>query len=144
MSRRRTTGAIAALLVAGAVGGCGTVGETECTTIGWSDLLRVDVQGDATRVDAVRYCDADGCWPDPSASPDTGPLGDITRSGDTWNVTMFGGAPETVTLQLVTDDGTVLREVERVPEWVRVGGTAECGGPHEATVTIAAEDAADA
>jgi hypothetical protein len=139
MSRPRTTGLVTAVLVTCAVGGCAAGGadggETACTAIGWSDLLRVEVRGDAARVEAVRYCDTDGCWPDPSASPGSGPLGDVTRSGDTWNLTIFG-APESVTLQLVAGDGTVLREVERDPGWVRVGGTEECGGPHEATVTV--------
>lgn len=138
MSRPRTAGLVTAVLVTCSIGGCGPGGldgETVCTTIGWSDLLRVEVQGDANRVDDVLYCDAEGCWPDPSASPGAGPLGDVTRSGDTWNLTMFG-APESVTLRLVTDDGTVLREVEREPSWVQVGGTEECGGPHEAAVTV--------
>lgn len=134
MSRPRRTGTASALLLACAVAGCGTE-ETACTTIGWTNLLRVEVSGDVTRVDDVRYCDAEGCWPDPSASRGAGPLGEVERSSDTWSLTMLG-MPESVSLQLVGDDGTVLHEVERDPEWVRVGGSAECGGPHEATVTV--------
>jgi hypothetical protein len=35
-------------------------------------------------------------------------------------------------------DGAVVAEVDAVLAWVRVGGSAECGGPHEAAVTVPA------
>jgi hypothetical protein len=35
-------------------------------------------------------------------------------------------------------DGTPLAEVDAELDWVRVGGTEECGGPLDATVTVPA------
>jgi hypothetical protein len=46
--------------------------------------------------------------------------------------------PGTVAVTVLGPDGAVLAAVDGAPDWVRVGGSAECGGPHEATVTVPA------
>jgi hypothetical protein len=45
--------------------------------------------------------------------------------------------PDSVTVA-VLDPGGPLTSVEAEPVWVRVGGSAECGGPMEATVVVPA------
>ena len=45
--------------------------------------------------------------------------------------------PDPVTVT-VADPSGPLTSVEEEPTWKRVGGTAECGGPMEATVTVPA------
>ena len=47
-------------------------------------------------------------------------------------------SPETVAVAVLGPDGAVLAELTADLEWARVGGSAECGGPHEATVTVPA------
>ena len=44
--------------------------------------------------------------------------------------------PDSVEVTVLDAQGTVLTEAETEPEWRRVGGTAECGGPAEATVVV--------
>ncbi|HYO35192.1 MAG TPA: hypothetical protein VER97_03890 [Geodermatophilus sp.] len=46
--------------------------------------------------------------------------------------------PGTVEVTVLGPDGAVLAEVEADPDRVRLGGSEECGGPHEATVTVPA------
>jgi hypothetical protein len=46
--------------------------------------------------------------------------------------------PETVEVAVLGSDEAVLAETTAAPEWVRVGGSEQCGGPHQATVTVPA------
>lgn len=46
--------------------------------------------------------------------------------------------PASVAVRVLDRDGTELSRVEAGPDGVRVGGTEECSGPHEATVTVPA------
>lgn len=43
---------------------------------------------------------------------------------------------EQVTVRALAADGTVVSDTEVTPEWVRVGGSEQCSGPGEATVTV--------
>ncbi len=45
--------------------------------------------------------------------------------------------PATMVL-LVSAGSATPTEHEVTPEWVRVGGTEECGGPHEAEIVVPA------
>ena len=47
-------------------------------------------------------------------------------------------SPETVEVSVLGPDGAVLAGTEAELEWVRVGGSEGCGGPHEARVTVPA------
>ena len=46
--------------------------------------------------------------------------------------------PVEVDIAVLGPDGAVLAETTAAPEWVRVGGSEECGGPMEGTVTVPA------
>ena len=46
--------------------------------------------------------------------------------------------PDSAVVTVLAADGTVLAEEERDLDWVRVGGSAACGGPMEAAVEVAA------
>lgn len=43
---------------------------------------------------------------------------------------------EQVTVRTLASDGTALSNTKVTPEWVRVGGSEQCGGPGETTVTV--------
>ena len=47
-------------------------------------------------------------------------------------------APESVVVTVLGADGSDLAEVSADLEWHRVGGSEECGGPMETTVTVPA------
>lgn len=54
---------------------------------------------------------------------------------DTWTATLF--FPEEPLTLLATDStGEVLFETQIHPEWVRTGGSEECGGPMSAKVAM--------
>lgn len=53
-----------------------------------------------------------------------------------WHVSMTE-APERMQVRAVSENGEVLAEREIVLDWHRVGGSARCGGPSEADVTVA-------
>lgn len=66
----------------------------------------------------------------------TGPLGLISvadHDGDNWTFSI-DSLPDTFTVRTLAADGTVLSDTEVTPGWERVGGSAQCGGPGEATV----------
>ena len=47
-------------------------------------------------------------------------------------------SPDTVVVTVLGADGGTLAEVEADLDWVRVGGSEECGGPGEASVVVPA------
>ena len=59
----------------------------------------------------------------------------MTHAGDVWDFTV-SAAPPRYTVQVLDSAGTVLTEEGVAPRWVRVGGTAQCGGPEKATVQV--------
>lgn len=134
MMTRRRAGLVS---VAGLVTAMGLTGcvPFACPAIGWTNTLTVQLDGHTAAVDQVQLCTDADCAP--AADVDmTGPLGLIRvtdHDGDTW---MFSvdGLPDTFTVRTLTADGAVLSDTEVTPEWVRVGGSAQCGGPGEATV----------
>ena len=129
-----------AVLLAGA-----TVGLTGCTplpsacpAVGWSNALTVELEGDTSGVSEVQLCTDDGCAPAENIDP-TGPLGQISvagRTGDTWSFSTGMTNLDALTVRTIAADGAVISETEVTPEWVRVGGSEQCGGPGEATVTV--------
>ncbi|ODT25894.1 MAG: hypothetical protein ABS64_00625 [Microbacterium sp. SCN 69-37] len=109
-----------------------------CSAIGWSNTLTVQVDGDTRAVDQVQLCTDAGCAPADDLDP-SGPLGWITiesNDGDSWTFSVGMTSVEQITVRTLAADGTVLSDTEVIPEWVRVGGSAQCGGPSEATVTV--------
>ena len=137
-SRRR---AATALVVAGAaVTGCSS--QTTCPAILHGHTLTVALAdgwqsqpGRTLHVECSRPCD-DG----PAGGRSLVGRSSVSVSGSAAS-TAFGftlGAPDSVVLTVLDAAGTELARVEVEPEWVRVGGSEECGGPSEATVTVPA------
>lgn len=137
MTVRRRAGLLA---VAGLVSVMGLTGcvPFACPAIGWSNTLTVQLDGDASAVDQVQLCTDAGCASDEDVDM-TGPLGFVSveaQDGDSWTFSVGMTRLERFTVRTLAGDGTVLSDTEVTPEWVRVGGSEQCGGPGEATVTV--------
>lgn len=128
------------LLAAGlALGACQAGAQTVCPAIGWSNALTVELAEGWPEV-------ADGALTVDCSSP----CGlQVTRDGEpeiltvpltgTSTVVQLGmTTPDPVTVTVLGADGAELAVHEAGPGWQRVGGTAECGGPHAATVVVPA------
>ncbi|MCZ2812738.1 hypothetical protein O2W15_14970 [Modestobacter sp. VKM Ac-2979] len=131
-------GLVAVVLAAVWTGG--PVGQA-CPAIGWSNGLTVELADGWPAADAVRVECTSPCGPvamAPSAEePDafTVPLAGGTASVPITSVPIMG-APGSVTVAVLAADGAPLGRADLDLDWVRVGGSAECGGPHEATATV--------
>lgn len=139
MTGRRQAGLVAVTVLVTMTGltGCAPFA---CPAIGWSNTLTVQLVGDTSAVDQVQRCTDAGCAPAADVDP-SGPLGWITvesNDGDSWTFSVGMTSMEQVTVRTLAADGTVLSDTEATPEWVRVGGSAQCGGPSEATVAVQA------
>lgn len=132
--KRRVTLA-AAVLLCGTLAGCAGPLTDACPAIGWMNTLTVEVTGDAARVAHVDLCVADGCASDPERPAELGVVRGTPTGGDTWRFELSGG-PEAFSVRVYDATDAVLADAPVQPEWVRVGGTERCGGPHEATLTI--------
>ena len=109
-----------------------------CPAIAWSNLVTVESaeswpggEGRSVRLDCGTPCDPPVSSGDPSAA--TAPV-----EGSVAQVVVGMVVPETVDVTVLGPDGAVLAELTADPEWERVGGSAECGGPMAATVTVPA------
>ena len=137
MMRRRRAGIVAVAGLVTVIGLTGCV-PFACPAIGWSNTLTVQLDGDTTAVDQVQLCTEEGCAPASDADP-SGSLGWITvedTDGESWTFSLGMSRLEQVTVRTLAADGTVLSDTDVTPEWVRVGGSEQCGGPGEATVTV--------
>ncbi|RBY85760.1 hypothetical protein DQ241_15905 [Blastococcus sp. TF02A-30] len=119
----RLTGATALGAAALVLGGCAGGGPTVCSTIGWSNGLRVEVDPGLAAATVRAYCT--GC--------DAGPV-PVADGAAVVHVGM--STPGSVEVTVLDAAGSVLLETETEPDWRRVGGSAECGGPSEATVVV--------
>ena len=112
-----------------------------CTAIGWFDELEVQVTGDrAEAVDRLEICFDGSCYSGRADAPGESPQLEvvaIARSGTDWTVSTSMQTPESIQLTAYSATGEVLAEQETDLSWKRVGGSARCGGPHEATASIA-------
>ncbi|MFD2092456.1 hypothetical protein [Blastococcus deserti] len=121
---------------------CSAGGSTVCPAIGWSNALVVELaddwsrlEGGSLRIECSSRCGylihEDG----PSTDEDalTVPLG---RGREVFQLDMT--APDAVVVTVLAADGTELAEVDADLDWHRVGGSEDCGGPHEATVVVPA------
>ena len=129
----------AVVLAVLAVTGCGAGPETACPAIGYSSTLLVelgagwpDEAGRTVRVDCAGPC------PDPLAGtggPDDVRTAELTGTSATFD---WFDATGDVVVTVLGPDGVELASVDTALEYERVGGTAECGGPMQATVTVPA------
>lgn len=135
--RRRRAGIV---VVAGLVSLTGLAGcaPFACPAIGWSNTLVAQLDGDTSAVAHVQLCTDDGCAPVEGGDP-SGPLGSVqleAQDAGSWTFSIGMDRPDQVTVRTLAADGTVLSDTEVAPAWVRVGGSEQCGGPGEATVTV--------
>ena len=128
----------AALALTACRKGTGTV----CPAIGWSNALVVtlagdwpEVEGGSVTVDCAPRCGwvvvQDGAAVDRDRL--TAPLDTLPAVAH-----LDMSAPNSVDVRVLGPDGSELAEFEADLDWVRVGGSEECGGPMEATVTVPA------
>lgn len=154
----------AALLAAGALGAaaCGA-GGTVCPAIGYGSVLVVELSRDwPAGSDRTVELDCDPACPPPvvlldaptrvpfpglpgtpavppPTTPPPTPADPVLELGEdgTARLALYAERPEEVTAR-VRQDGVVVAEVTVRPEFVRVDGTAECGGNTEARIVVPA------
>jgi hypothetical protein len=138
-----------------ALSGCSTFGA--CPAIAWNNTVIVKLEGATRNVSVVEMCVAGVCSvPGPvlqssddpvrletldpqqlgsySPAPTSVPLPyPVSRSDDgSWRISTEITSPDEVTLRVLSASGEVLAERDVTLDWVRVGGTEQCGGPAEA------------
>lgn len=118
------------------VAGCANT----CTAIGWFDELEVEVTGDsAGTVDRLEVCFEGSCYSGRASDPEESPQLEVVtveKTGTGWTVSTSMQTPEIIQLSAYSASGELLAEHEVDLSWKRVGGTARCGGPHEAKTSI--------
>jgi len=108
---------------------------TACTAIGWSNHVEVIVEGRAAGdVARLALCTERGCiGPEATPAPTSGPFSFVTDLGSgRWRVELGFETPEDVSIEVFSADGITLGRESVDLEWQRVGGSEECGGPHQA------------
>ena len=135
--RRAAVAAIASLCAFG-VSSCSSV-ETACPAIGYSSSLNVEVSGQFEDVADLKLCVADVCAPnaDHIDPPGLQVYEPPTRENDgqRWTFIVFY-PPEEIVIRAYATDGSILNDTPVSADWKRVGGSAQCGGPHDATVEV--------
>ncbi|MFI2101765.1 hypothetical protein ACH436_00600 [Isoptericola sp. NPDC019693] len=126
-------GIVALTVAAAVVGPRMSAPPQECPAIGYSSMLTVTLEGDTSAVAVLQVRDGEQ-WQPPYPPDAEVPAIPTSHDGDTWTFTLVS-APRSVMLRALDDDGEVLARTQIDVGWVRVGGTAECGGPGEAETT---------
>ena len=139
MSGPRTLAWVAAVL---ALTGCDGGGTRACPAIAWGNGLTVELAGDWPPEEgrSVQVSCPGACRPEALEGTPSGSIreGVAPLVGDRATVSFLMETPDEVHVAVLDPDGAVLAELTADPEWVRVGGSAECGGPHETTLTVPA------
>ena len=138
--RTATTGrwvAVGLALVGTTVAGCDAV--TACPAIMWGQALVVEL-ADGWPPDTGRavHLQCPGTCNVLQIGPGTPDRASAPLTGTSASFGITGVAPESVVVTVVDAAGTEVARVEAEPEFVRVGGSEECGGPSEATVVVPA------
>ena len=134
-SRRRAarvavTAAIAALVTA-VVPACAPE-PVACAPVAYSSTLKVTIEGSEPH--DVQLCRKDVCAPSRAASEAGLRVVPADVSGQTW--TFMGQFPQEFTIAVFAGDGLLVAETDVEPSWTRTGGSAACGGPTVAEVTV--------
>lgn len=145
----RKSWAVAGIGVLGiALAGCVPPGFA-CTTIGYSSTAFIELE-EPRRGVQLELCDGEGCRPGPAmaateiqpatttplpAARDTGVMSIIGDGVTGWTADFLGGQP-TIGWRLLDASGVELAQGTADADWKRVGGTAQCGGPREAMITL--------
>jgi hypothetical protein len=114
-----------------------------CPAIGWSNTVTVELAGDWPAVDggSVRLACSSPCGCYVRLDEDPAPVVQVPLPLGRSPSVEFGllmTTPASAVVTVLGADGAVLAEVDTDLDWVRVGGSEECGGPHEATVEVPA------
>ena len=109
-----------------------------CPAIGWVNSLTVELTGQTSSVQRVQLCTQEGCAPgrDVDSSSLLSDIAVTDREGDTWTFETQMLSLEEVTIRALASDGSVVSEDSVRPNWKRVGGSEQCGGPSTALVTV--------
>jgi hypothetical protein len=125
--------ALVAVILLATRGGSGQA----CPAIAWGNGLTVELADGWPAADAVRVECSSPCDPvlaRPVAEPNAVT---VSLSGGAAVVSLMG-APDSVEVTVLSEDGAAIGRAELDVDWVPVGGSEECGGPHEATVEVPA------
>ena len=130
--------AIGLALAGTALTGCDTV--TACPAIGYAHTLTVALAegwpagtGRTVHLDCSPACGVEWLEDGTMSAQTSAPL-----AGTSASVPFSITPPDSVVVRVLDATGAELTRFGADPEWRRVGGTAECGGPSEATVTVPA------
>ena len=131
---RIRTASIAGLVLAIGLSGC-TSGV--CPAIAYIHGLTVELGGETSAAAQVQLCTDEGCAPADDVDQ-TGSLALVRVVGHDENTWRFNvdRAPDALTVRTLAADGTVLSDTLVTPEWMRVNGSAQCGGRNEAIVEV--------
>jgi hypothetical protein len=125
-----------------ALAGCEDGVPRACPAVAWGNALTVELADDWSPGEgrSVRVVCPRPCAPEfhQDAPPGPGHEGVAPLVGDRATVSFLMETPDEVGVAVLGPDGAVLAEVQAGLQWLRVGGSAGCGGPHEATVTVPA------
>ncbi len=139
MSGPRTLAWATAVL---ALAGCDDGVPQACPAVAWGNALTVELADDRLPGEgtSVQVSCPGPCRPGALEGAPSGPVreGVAPLVGDRATVSFVLETPDEVAVAVLGPDGAVLAELTAVPQCVRVGGSAGCGGPHEATVTVPA------
>jgi hypothetical protein len=116
---------------------CGGAGATACPAVGWVNTVVVEFADDWPAVEGgvTLRCEP-ACHQPVLVDPATATVD--PAGGAPATATFDMSTPDSVVIRVIGPDGTALAEVDADLEWERVGGSEDCGGPHEATVTVPA------
>jgi hypothetical protein len=133
--RRRLMWAGVAVAAASALAGCGANPFVACPAIGWSNEVVVSVSD--PQVAAVDLCDERGCASEVSDAGGIVGLQPPSVEDGAWRFALPDmSTPDEVTVRAISADGAVLAERAVRLEWVRTGGSEQCGGPGAARLEL--------
>lgn len=113
-----------------------------CPAVAWSTTVIVELAADWPALDggSVQLECSPACSLEVRLDEDPAPLRELSLPlvGSSVEFGLLMNAPESAVVTVLGADGTRLAEVEEELDWVRVGGSAECGGPMQTTVEVPA------
>ncbi|MGA7148461.1 MAG: hypothetical protein WBX17_08260 [Microbacterium sp.] len=132
MSRRGSTILFTVGVTVLAVTGCAPAEPVACPAVAYMSTLEIVV--DVPGAEDVLICNDDLCAPSRAASDAGVTVFPADVDGDVWTFT--GQFPDGMTVEVYDAAGELLTSTGIDPDWHRTGGSEECGGPAEASVTV--------